>query len=74
MSIVSNVVHFVLTSVILTAKEPAKKLTLMYLANDVIQNMRKKGPEYSKEFATILKPAFEIVARLEPMFLLFLIN
>lgn len=58
----------------LIAKEPAKKLTLMYLANDVIQNMRKKGPEYSKEFATILKPAFEIVARLEPISLLFLID
>lgn len=74
MLIVSNVVLFVLTSVILTAKEPAKRLTLMYLANDVIQNMRKKGPEYSKEFATILKPAFEIVARLEQILLLFLVN
>lgn len=29
----------------------------MYLANDVIQNSKKKGPEYSKEFGKILKNA-----------------
>ena len=27
-----------------------RKLTYMYLANDVVQNSRRKGPEYSKEF------------------------
>jgi len=26
----------------------------MYLGNDVIQNSKKKGPEYSKEFGKIL--------------------
>lgn len=31
----------------------------MYLANDVIQNSRKKGPEYGKQFGLILKSAFE---------------
>lgn len=31
----------------------------MYLANDVIQNSKKKGPEYNKEFGNILKKAFE---------------
>lgn len=30
----------------------------MYLANDVIQNSKKKGPEYGKEFGKILKNAF----------------
>lgn len=35
-----------------------KKLTFMYLANDVIQNSKKKGPEYGKEFGTILHKAF----------------
>lgn len=30
----------------------------MYLANDVIQNSKKKGPEFSKEFSTILSKAF----------------
>lgn len=34
----------------------------MYLANDVIQNSRKKGPEYGKEFGLVLKKAFEHMA------------
>lgn len=35
-----------------------KKLTFMYLANDVIQNSKKKGPEYGKEFQKVLEKAF----------------
>ncbi|XP_053952849.1 regulation of nuclear pre-mRNA domain-containing protein 1B [Anastrepha ludens] len=35
-----------------------KKLTFMYLANDVIQNSKKKGPEYGKEFSHILPKVF----------------
>lgn len=31
----------------------------MYLANDVIQNSKKKGPEFGKEFGGVLKKAFE---------------
>lgn len=34
-----------------------KKLTFMYLANDVIQNSKKKGPEYGKEFQKVLQKA-----------------
>lgn len=30
----------------------------MYLANDVIQNSKKKGPEFGKEFGFVLKRAF----------------
>lgn len=30
----------------------------MYLANDVIQNSKKKGPEYGKEFGHVLRQAF----------------
>lgn len=30
----------------------------MYLANDIIQNSKKKGPEYGKEFSKVLKKAF----------------
>lgn len=45
------------------SKNPAKKLVFMYLANDVIQNSRKKAPEYVKEFATVLKPACELISR-----------
>lgn len=29
----------------------------MYLANDVIQNSKKKGPEYGKEYGKVLKNA-----------------
>lgn len=29
----------------------------MYLANDVIQNSKKKGPEYGKEFGVVLEDA-----------------
>ncbi|KYN13591.1 Regulation of nuclear pre-mRNA domain-containing protein 1B [Trachymyrmex cornetzi] len=36
-----------------------RKLTFMYLANDVIQNSKKKGPEFGKEFETVLPKAFE---------------
>uniref|UniRef100_A0A1B0DJD6 Uncharacterized protein n=1 Tax=Phlebotomus papatasi TaxID=29031 RepID=A0A1B0DJD6_PHLPP len=39
-----------------------KKLTFMYLANDVIQNSKKKGPEYGTEFAKSLEQAFRHVA------------
>lgn len=38
--------------------KPSRKLTFMYLANDVIQNSKKKGPEFSKEFSSILNKAF----------------
>lgn len=31
----------------------------MYLANDVIQNSKKKGPEFGKEFEKILPKAFQ---------------
>lgn len=34
----------------------------MYLANDVIQNSRKKGPEYGQEFGNYLTKAFEHMA------------
>ncbi|KAF2893990.1 hypothetical protein ILUMI_12186 [Ignelater luminosus] len=46
---------------LIKAKE-SKKLTFMYLANDVIQNSRKKGPEFGKEFGVILIKAFQHLA------------
>lgn len=42
--------------------KPNRKLTFMYLANDVIQNSRKKGPEFTKEFSSVLIKALEHVA------------
>lgn len=39
-----------------------RKLTFMYLANDVIQNSKKKGPEYGKEFGQVLPKVFFHIA------------
>ena len=44
------------------AKPNARKLTFLYLANDVSQNSKKKHPEYSKEFGTVMKPVLEHLA------------
>lgn len=35
----------------------------MYLANDVIQNSKKKGPEYSESFSTVLSKAFKDISQ-----------
>lgn len=35
----------------------------MYLANDVIQNSKKKGPEYGKEFGEVLTGALKHMAK-----------
>ncbi|XP_076812338.1 regulation of nuclear pre-mRNA domain-containing protein 1B-like [Clavelina lepadiformis] len=40
-----------------------KKLTFLYLANDVIQNSRKKGPEFTKSYGGVLITAFTHVAK-----------
>jgi len=35
----------------------------MYLANDVIQNSKKKGPEFGKEFGNVLRKCFEDIVK-----------
>ncbi|XP_066558719.1 regulation of nuclear pre-mRNA domain-containing protein 1B isoform X6 [Amia ocellicauda] len=40
-----------------------RKLTFLYLANDVIQNSKRKGPEFTKDFETVLVDACSHVAR-----------
>ncbi|XP_030067908.1 regulation of nuclear pre-mRNA domain-containing protein 1B [Microcaecilia unicolor] len=40
-----------------------RKLTFLYLANDVIQNSKRKGPEFTREFETVLVDAFSHVSR-----------
>lgn len=42
---------------------PERKLVFLYLANDIIQSSRKKGNEFVKEFAKILKPATVHISR-----------
>ncbi|KAL4112246.1 hypothetical protein QTP88_016070 [Uroleucon formosanum] len=44
------------------AGSESKQLTLMYLANDIIQNSKKKGPEYGKEFGKELAKAFKQIS------------
>lgn len=41
-----------------------RKLTFLYLANDVVQNSRKKAPEFSKEFGHVMK---KVLAHLSAM-------
>ena len=41
------------------------RLTFMYLANDVIQNSKKKGPEFTREFATVLPDAYKFATKSE---------
>uniref|UniRef100_A0A3Q1AJG0 Regulation of nuclear pre-mRNA domain-containing protein 1A n=1 Tax=Amphiprion ocellaris TaxID=80972 RepID=A0A3Q1AJG0_AMPOC len=41
----------------------SRKLTFLYLANDVIQNSKRKGPEFTQDFAPIIVDAFKHVYR-----------
>lgn len=47
---------------LLKAKD-SKQLTFMYLANDVIQNSKKKGPEYGKAFGEVLADSLKLMAK-----------
>eukprot|EP00092_Neocalanus_flemingeri_P011946 GFUD01012879.1.p1 GENE.GFUD01012879.1~~GFUD01012879.1.p1 ORF type:complete len:354 (-),score=137.09 GFUD01012879.1:105-1166(-) len=42
-----------------------RKLTMLYLANDVVQNARKKYPEIPKEFGTVMRSVFSHLAALQ---------
>ncbi|XP_043942375.1 regulation of nuclear pre-mRNA domain-containing protein 1A [Protopterus annectens] len=42
--------------------KPGRKLTFLYLANDVIQNSKRKGPEFTKDFEPVIVEAFRHVA------------
>ncbi|XP_061677790.1 regulation of nuclear pre-mRNA domain-containing protein 1A-like [Syngnathoides biaculeatus] len=41
----------------------SRKLTFLYLANDVIQNSKRKGPEFTEDFAPVIVDAFKHVYR-----------
>ncbi|KPP80299.1 regulation of nuclear pre-mRNA domain-containing protein 1A-like, partial [Scleropages formosus] len=40
----------------------SRKLTFLYLANDVIQNSKRKGPEFTQDFAPVIVDAFRHVS------------
>ncbi|XP_019327864.1 PREDICTED: LOW QUALITY PROTEIN: regulation of nuclear pre-mRNA domain-containing protein 1A [Aptenodytes forsteri] len=46
----------------LSKAKPNRKLTFLYLANDVIQNSKRKGPEFTKDFAPVIVEAFKHVS------------
>ena len=41
----------------------SRKLTLIYVANDIIQNGKHKGPEFKGEFSKALPKAFQLLSR-----------
>ena len=47
----------------LFAARQSKRLTFMYLANDVLQNGKRKGTEFLTEFKQILPSAFQTCAQ-----------
>ncbi|KAH3756977.1 homeobox protein Nkx-6.3 [Pelomyxa schiedti] len=47
----------------LFAAQPDRKLLYLYLANDVLQNSRRKGPDFIKEFGRFLPDALAHVSR-----------
>ncbi|XP_016138043.1 zinc transporter 8-like [Sinocyclocheilus grahami] len=40
----------------------SRKLTFLYLANDVIQNSKRKGPEFTQDFSPVIVDAFKHVS------------
>ena len=48
---------------LINSTKSERKLTFIYLANDMLQNSRKKGYEYMTEFATVLVDAIENTAK-----------
>ena len=48
---------------VLISADSGRKLTLLYVANDVIQNSKKKGPEYRTEFVKVLPRVFQSVIK-----------
>ena len=47
----------------LFAARQSKKLTFMFLANDVLQNGKRKGTEFLSEFKHVLPAAFQNCAQ-----------
>jgi hypothetical protein len=42
---------------------PKQKLLFFYLANDVVQNSKKKGPELNNAFKTVLQEGYKHCVR-----------
>ncbi|ELU15174.1 hypothetical protein CAPTEDRAFT_187036, partial [Capitella teleta] len=46
-----------------TRVKPARRLMFLYLANDVIQNSKKKGSEFNREFKTAIVDAYKCASK-----------
>jgi len=44
---------------------PPRKLAAMHFANDVVQNSKKRGNEYAREFGMVMKKVYEHLATLQ---------
>ena len=49
-------------------------MTLLYLANDIVQNSRKKSPQFVKRFELVLPEAARILGRYVMMMMILLID
>ena len=49
------------TFFVFSASKADRRLVLFYLANDVLQNSRKKGKEFSNAFTKILREAMQLL-------------
>ena len=49
------------TFFVFSASKADRRLVLFYLANDVLQNSRKKGKEFSNAFTKILRDAMQLL-------------
>lgn len=58
------------TCIIICAGSSNRKLTLLYVANDIIQNSKHKGPEFRLEFTRALPKAFQLVSKYELLYLM----
>lgn len=47
--------------IVILASKADRRLVLFYLANDVLQNSRKKGKEFSNAFTKILREAMPLL-------------
>ena len=59
----SNTIVKIWLKELMNSTKSDRKLTFIYLANDMLQNSRKKGYEYMTEFSSVLPDAIENTAK-----------
>jgi hypothetical protein len=54
---------YLLVVVVVVVARTDGKLALLYLANDIVQNSRKKSPQFVQQFALVLPEAVTLLRR-----------